>query len=216
MSSLQSRLPVYLIGLPLSIWIVLIGGWVFKLLVVFFMTMAFIEFLSLRSKDSNFILWAFLGICYVCVGLSSLLVLRSIDNELNSYFTLMLFCGVTLNDTFAYIFGSLIGGKKIAPSISPNKTYAGLLGGLIGSIAFILLFHRFVFALSIVDQCIFIFIFSIIGFLGDLLESFLKRQANVKDSSRLLMGHGGALDRVDSLILTSPLTLLYVIGQYLL
>mgnify|MGYP001378098949 CR=1 FL=1 len=215
MSSLQSRLPVYLIGLPLSIWIVLIGGWVFKLLVVFFMTMAFIEFLSLRSKDSNFILWAFLGICYVCVGLSSLLVLRSIDNELNSYFTLMLFCGVTLNDTFAYIFGSLIGGKKIAPSISPNKTYAGLLGGLIGSIAFILLFHRFVFALSIVDQCIFIFIFSIIGFLGDLLESFLKRQANVKDSSRLLMGHGGALDRVDSLILTSPLTLLYVIGQYL-
>ena len=215
MSSLQSRLPVYLIGLPLSIWIVLIGGWTFKLLVVFFMTMAFIEFLSLRSKDSNFIVWVFLGICYVCIGLSSLLVLRSIDNELNSYFTLMLFCGVTLNDTFAYIFGSLIGGKKIAPSISPNKTYAGLLGGLIGSIAFILLFHRFVFALSIVDQCIFIFIFSIIGFLGDLLESFLKRQANVKDSSRLLMGHGGALDRVDSLILTSPLTLLYVIGQYL-
>jgi len=215
MSSFQSRLPVYLIGLPLSIWIVLIGGWTFKLLVVFFMTMAFIEFLSLRSKDSNFIVWAFLGICYVCIGLSSLLVLRSIDNELNSYFTLMLFCGVTLNDTFAYIFGSLIGGKKIAPSISPNKTYAGLLGGLIGSIAFILLFHRFVFALSIVDQCIFIFIFSIIGFLGDLLESFLKRQANVKDSSRLLMGHGGALDRVDSLILTSPLTLLYVIGQYL-
>ena len=215
MSSLQSRLPVYLIGLPLSLWIVLIGGWAFKLLVVFFMTMAFIEFLSLRSKDSNFILWAFLGICYVCVGLSSLLVLRSIDNELNSYFTLMLFCGVTLNDTFAYIFGSLIGGKKIAPSISPNKTYAGLLGGLIGSIAFILLFHRFVFALSIVDQCTFVFIFSIIGFLGDLLESFLKRQANVKDSSRLLMGHGGALDRVDSLILTSPLTLLYVIGQYL-
>ncbi len=215
MSSFQSRLPVYLIGLPLSIWIVLIGGWTFKLLVVFFMTMAFIEFLSLRSKDSNFIVWVFLGICYVCIGLSSLLVLRSIDNELNSYFTLMLFCGVTLNDTFAYIFGSLIGGKKIAPSISPNKTYAGLLGGLIGSIAFILLFHRFVFALSIVDQCIFIFIFSIIGFLGDLLESFLKRQANVKDSSRLLMGHGGALDRVDSLILTSPLTLLYVIGQYL-
>tara|TARA_B100000929_G_scaffold179684_1_gene142314 strand:- start:107 stop:754 length:648 start_codon:yes stop_codon:yes gene_type:complete len=215
MSSLQSRLPVYLIGLPLSLWIVLIGGWAFKLLVVFFMTMAFIEFLSLRSKDSSFIFWIFLGICYVCVGLSSLLVLRSIDNELNSYFTLMLFCGVTLNDTFAYIFGSLIGGKKIAPSISPNKTYAGLLGGLIGSIAFILLFHRFVFALSIVDQCIFVFIFSIVGFLGDLLESFLKRQANVKDSSRLLMGHGGALDRVDSLILTSPLTLLYVIGQYL-
>ena len=137
-------------------------------------------------------------------------------NKKQYYFTLMLFCGVTLNDTFAYIFGSLIGGKKIAPSISPNKTYAGLFGGLIGSIAFILLFDRFVFALSIGDQCIFVLIFSIVGFLGDLFESFLKRQANVKDSSHLLMGHGGALDRVDSLILTSPPTLLYVIGQYLL
>ena len=216
MSSLSSRLPIYFIGFPLAIWIILTGGILFYFFVGFFTIMAFIEFLSLKREDANSVLWWVLGMVYVCLSLSCLFLLRDIDNQLNSYFTLMLFCGVMLNDTFAYIFGNLIGGRKIAPSISPNKTYAGLLGGVIGSTIFTLLFSHYVFSLKMIDILVFIFIFSIVGFFGDLLESYLKRSVNVKDSSNLLMGHGGALDRVDSLILTCPPTLLYVIGQYLL
>ena len=217
MSSLSSRLPIYLIGFPLAIWIILKGGLVFYLFVGFFTIMAFIEFLSLKKEETNTIFWWILGIFYVCLSLSCLFVLRDIDDRLDSYFTLMLFCGVMLNDTFAYIFGNLIGGRKIAPSISPNKTYAGLFGGLVGSTIFILLFDYYSTAtdLKMIDIIVFVFIFSIVGFLGDLLESYLKRSANVKDSSNLLMGHGGVLDRLDSLILTCPPTLLYVIGQYL-
>ena len=216
MSSLSSRLPIYFIGFPLAIWIILTGGILFYFFVGFFTIMAFIEFLSLKREEANSVLWWVLGMVYVCFSLSCLFLLRDIDNQLSSYFTLMLFCGVMLNDTFAYIFGNLIGGRKIAPSISPNKTYAGLLGGVIGSTIFTLLFSHYVFSLKMIDILVFIFIFSIVGFFGDLLESYLKRSVNVKDSSNLLMGHGGALDRVDSLILTSPPTLLYVIGQYLL
>ena len=215
MSSLSSRLPIYFIGFPFAIWIILEGGMLFYLFVGFFTIMAFIEFLSLKREEANSVLWWVLGMVYVCLSLSCLFLLRDIDNQLNSYFTLMLFCGVMLNDTFAYIFGNLIGGRKIAPSISPNKTYAGLLGGVIGSTIFTLLFSHYVFSLKMIDILVFIFIFSIVGFFGDLLESYLKRSVNVKDSSNLLMGHGGALDRVDSLILTCPPTLLYVIGQYL-
>ena len=215
MSSLSSRLPIYFIGFPLAIWIILTGGILFYFFVGFFTIMAFIEFLSLKREEANSVLWWVLGMVYVCLSLSCLFLLRDIDNQLSSYFTLMLFCGVMLNDTFAYIFGNLIGGRKIAPSISPNKTYAGLLGGVIGSTIFTLLFSHYVFSLKMIDILVFIFIFSIVGFFGDLLESYLKRSVNVKDSSNLLMGHGGALDRVDSLILTSPPTLLYVIGQYL-
>ena len=216
MSSLSSRLPIYFVGFPLTIWIILTGGILFYLFVGFFTIMAFIEFLSLKREEANSVLWWVLGMVYVCLSLSCLFLLRDIDNQLSSYFTLMLFCGVMLNDTFAYIFGNLIGGRKIAPSISPNKTYAGLLGGVIGSTIFTLLFSYYVFSLKMIDILIFIFIFSVVGFFGDLLESYLKRSVNVKDSSNLLMGHGGALDRLDSLILTSPPTLLYVIGQYLL
>ena len=215
MSSLSSRLPIYFIGFPLAIWIILKGGILFYLFVGFFTIMAFIEFLSLKREEANSVLWWVLGMVYVCLSLSCLFLLRDIDNQLSSYFTLMLFCGVMLNDTFAYIFGNLIGGRKIAPSISPNKTYAGLLGGVIGSTIFTLLFSHYVFSLKMIDILVFIFIFSVVGFFGDLLESYLKRSVNVKDSSNLLMGHGGALDRVDSLILTCPPTLLYVIGQYL-
>ncbi len=69
-----------------------------------------------------------------------LLVLREIDTLLGSYFTVLLFAGVSVNDSFSYIFGKWIGGKKIAPSMSPNKTYAGLIGGLASSIVFIFLF----------------------------------------------------------------------------
>ena len=216
MSSLSSRLPIYFIGFPLAIWIILTGGILFYFFVGFLTIMAFIEFLSLKREEANSVLWWVLGMVYVCLSLSCLFLLRDIDNQLSSYFTLMLFCGVMLNDTFAYIFGNLIGGRKIAPSISPNKTYAGLLGGVIGSTIFTLLFSHYVFSLKMIDILVFIFIFSVVGFFGDLLESYLKRSVNVKDSSNLLMGHGGALDRVDSLILTSPPTLLYVIGQYLL
>ena len=182
MSSLSSRLPIYFVGFPLTIWIILTGGILFYLFVGFFTIMAFIEFVSLKREEANSVLWWVLGMVYVCLSLSCLFLLRDIDNQLSSYFTLMLFCGVMLNDTFAYIFGNLIGGRKSAPSISPNKTYAGLLGGVIGSTIFTLLFSHYVFSLKMIDILVFIFIFSIVGFFGDLLESYLKRSVNVKDS----------------------------------
>jgi phosphatidate cytidylyltransferase len=176
---------------------------------------AFREFLLLQSKNDNKILWIVFGFFYVLGSLFCLLVLRDIDTLLGSYFTLMLFAGVSVNDSFSYIFGKWIGGKKIAPSMSPNKTYAGLIGGLFSTILFIFLFDKFMFNLTFLDKCLFVIIINIIGFFGDIFESSLKRRVKIKDSSRLLMGHGGMLDRLDSLILTTPVTLFYVIAYYL-
>ena len=196
--------------IPIALFFIFKGSFFF----IFFMSIFFLvtayEWHQMTKKKS----YLYPGLLFLFIS-SYLTYLFRNDNNNEAFLiflTVILTCVST--DIGGYIFGKIFKGPKLI-KISPNKTYAGLLGGLVASIAFILLFHRFVFALSIVDQCIFIFIFSIVGFLGDLLESFFKRQANVKDSSHLLMGHGGALDRVDSLILTSPLTLLYVIGQYL-
>jgi phosphatidate cytidylyltransferase len=215
MSALKSRLAIGLTGFPLVILAVLNGGWIFNCIIVLSALIAFKEFLSLQSKNDNKILWILFGIIYVLGSLFCLLVLRDIDLLLGSYFTLMLFAGVSVNDSFSYIFGKWIGGKKIAPSISPNKTYAGLIGGLVSTIVFILLFDKFLFNLTFLDKWVFIIIINIVGFFGDIFESSLKRRVKIKDSSRLLMGHGGMLDRLDSLILTTPVTLFYVIAYYL-
>jgi len=215
MSALKSRLAIGLTGFPLVVLAILNGGWIFSIIIILAATIAFKEFLALKLSDDNPILWLMFGCVYVLGSLFCLLLLREIDTLLGSYFTVLLFAGVSVNDSFSYIFGKWIGGKKIAPSMSPNKTYAGLIGGLISSIAFICLFDKLVFSLTFVDQCVFVFILNIIGFLGDICESSLKRRAKIKDSSRLLMGHGGMLDRLDSLILTTPVTLFYVIAYYL-
>ncbi|MBX7526450.1 phosphatidate cytidylyltransferase [Qipengyuania sp. 1NDH10] len=115
-------------------------------------------------------------------------------------------------DTFAYFFGRTLGGPKIAPSISPSKTWAGLLGGVVGASAWLALFI-YLAARQVSGPTTMGFELGEIGTIlglgamlataaqaGDFLESWLKRKAGVKDSSRLIPGHGGVFDRTDGMI----------------
>ena len=220
MSSLQSRILIGLVGFPSVIYVILNHILVFNMIVVFCFALAFREFIKIVSKFNNRTYWLFFGTIYIFGSMMSLIYLRSIDSLLSSPFTFLLFAGVMINDSMAFIVGKLFGGPKILPTISPKKTYSGLFGGLIGSIVFIYLcelyfLSGFEFTLTERDQYFLVFVFNIIGFIGDSFESFIKRKANVKDSSGLLLGHGGMLDRLDSLILTTPVTMFYVIAYYL-
>ena len=220
MSSLQSRILIGIIGFPSVIYVILNHILVFNIIVVFCFTLAFKEFIKIVSNFDNRTSWLFFGTIYIFGSMISLIYLRSIDSLLSSPFTFLLFAGVMINDSMAFIVGKTFGGPKILPTISPKKTYSGLFGGLIGSIVFIYLcelyfLSGFEFSLTERDQYFLVFVFNIIGFIGDSFESFIKRKANVKDSSGLLLGHGGMLDRLDSLILTTPVTMFYVIAYYL-
>ena len=220
MSSLQSRILIGLVGFPSVIYVILNHILVFNMIVVFCFVLAFREFIKIVRNFNNRTYWLFFGTIYIFGSMMSLIYLRSIDSLLSSPFTFLLFAGVMINDSMAFIVGKLFGGPKILPTISPKKTYSGLFGGLIGSIVFIYLcelyfLSGFEFSLTERDQYFLVFVFNIIGFIGDSFESFIKRKANVKDSSGLLLGHGGMLDRLDSLILTTPVTMFYVIAYYL-
>lgn len=123
------------------------------------------------------------------------------------FFSLLLI--VLSGDTFAYFFGKIWGKKKIMPAISPNKTFIGAAGGLLGSalaaicmgILFLSQFPLYlIIALSLVTGAI--------SQLGDFFESLLKRVANVKDSGHIMPGHGGILDRVDGLLFGAPILFL--------
>ena len=112
----------------------------------------------------------------------------------------------------AFGFGLKFGKSKILPSISPNKTWVGTIAGLISSLLIMISLYQFNFfkgLLSIYDILIVGLISGIFGQFGDFAESLLKREAKIKDTSNFLMGHGGILDRFDSLTFAAPITLYY-------
>lgn len=113
-------------------------------------------------------------------------------------------------DTFAYIFGNLFGKRKLCPNISPNKTIEGSIGGILGSLVLTLTFAYFMNIKSYLNLSILAIIASISSQMGDLIASKIKRIAKIKDYGKLFPGHGGVLDRFDSIILTAPIIYYYV------
>jgi phosphatidate cytidylyltransferase len=147
--------------------------------------------------------WTFAGVLYVGWLLGYLVSLRGIGDGRNWVFY-ALFCTFG-SDTAAFFIGKAIGRHKLAPSISPGKTWEGSIGGLLGAVgvSFLFLLHTpltLVSALNWWQAVILGLLVSIFGQVGDLVESLFKRNAGVKDSGTLLAGHGGVLDRIDSII----------------
>ena len=124
---------------------------------------------------------------------------------------LMAFALIWTNDIFAYLTGRLLGKHKLFPRISPGKTIEGSLGGLFFTIIAICVFSHFVSWLSIPVAIGVALISVVFGTLGDLCESMLKRQAGVKDSGKLIPGHGGILDRFDSILFSVPFIFVYLL-----
>lgn len=148
---------------------------------------------------------SFFGAAYCGLLLSGVLVIRqSISEPWGGVLVLLLFMSVWANDSFAYLVGSKLGKHKLAPRTSPKKSWEGFFAGLVGSALF-WVFMTFVPGVTMpIPMAIgFGLISGIMGVLGDLAESRIKRNSGVKDSGTLMPGHGGLLDRCDSLFLVS-------------
>ncbi len=129
-------------------------------------------------------------------------------------YIVLLFLGVWGFDTGAYLTGSLFGRRKIVPLVSPSKTWEGLIGGYVVSFVFLLLVNLYlgnIFLYSSVAT--FAIVIATSAFFGDLFESMLKRSVGVKDSGRTIPGHGGVLDRMDSIIVALPVFTLYLMNS---
>ena len=156
-----------------------------------------------REKAFTNWAWTMAGIFYIGWTLSYWIDLRLLDTGRD-----WVFCFISIiiaNDIGAYFIGKKLGKHRMAPSISPHKTWEGAIGGLLCGILVALIFGVILALpktyLHMISLGIFISIFAQIG---DLVESLLKRNAGVKDASKLVPGHGGVLDRCDSLVLTAP------------
>ncbi len=150
----------------------------------------------------------FLGIFLISIfGISSIIFVDTfVEKFISAYLVfLLVILNTAIFDTFAYIVGSNFGRTKIAKEISPNKTYEGLVAGIISSVIYGYLVCIFLNIDLLIIPC---FVMGcLFAFLGDLLISYFKRRSGIKDTGSLLPGHGGVLDRLDSHLLATPLLL---------
>ncbi len=155
--------------------------------------------------------WAALAVPYICLPVATLIILRN-DVVFGLEAVIWILLVVWATDVFAYFAGRSIGGPKLAPRASPNKTWSGLVGGiagaaLVGAVMAAVMNQESVVVLAVVSGLL-----AVIAQIGDIAESAMKRRFNVKDSSNLIPGHGGVMDRVDGVV--TVVALAGAIGWY--
>lgn len=152
----------------------------------------------------------FIAVLFVTFFMSHLLFIREAPH--GSLLVLLLFFMIWVNDTAAYFTGKAIGKRKLYPEISPKKSVEGFAGGFIATIIASVIFSLlFLPGFILLDSILIGILIGIIGPLGDLCESMFKRAYWVKDSGTIIPGHGGILDRLDSILLSSPIMYYFLV-----
>jgi len=198
---------IYYFGLE-KIWLIVLAIFYFTLLVELFR--------DNESATMNVASTAW-GIFYPPLFFSFMILLRELPSELNMEYylggrwVLLMLITIWICDTAAYFVGKAIGKHKLFPRVSPNKTIEGAVAGVVFSFITVYIFHlTYIESLSLGHCLIIALIVGVFSQTGDLIESLFKRDAGVKDSSSLLPGHGGMLDRFDAPTIVAPLVYLYL------
>lgn len=192
------------------------GQWLLEILLSLFFILLLVELFKKKPQPLANISITVFGIVYIAL-FSSFILLRELPGHLNhdynigGWLVIMVFSTIWICDTAAYLWGRKFGKNPFYKRVSPKKTWEGTWAGFITAIlSAIGLRFLFVPSLEIIDSVVIGLIVGILGQLGDLFESLLKRDAEVKDSSAILPGHGGFLDRFDSPLFVGPLVYLYL------
>lgn len=178
----------------------------------------FIPFISViiiselyRKKEEAFrnVAITFLGLVYITIPLSLLTSLVYLNGSYEYAIVLSLFIMMWLNDSMAYLFGVTLGKRRLFPRISPKKSWEGFIGGALSTIALSYFVMPMFLDVDKTDLLMTSVLVVSFGTFGDLAESLFKRSVGVKDSGKILPGHGGVLDRYDSLIFVVPIVWVY-------
>jgi phosphatidate cytidylyltransferase len=179
----------------------MVGGFLATLVLAFLLYLV----ASTRAPATAAVSSTLLGVTWIGFGLGFLLLLRDLP-EHGRLVTFAVVIAVWVGDTVAYLIGRAVGRHKFSPAISPAKTWEGFVAGTVGAIfaVFVALYDDRATFLSIPEALVLGAIVAVAAALGDLFESAFKRDLQVKDSGRLLAGHGGVLDRVDAFLFALP------------
>jgi len=204
-SNLALRVVSSLILAPIALGLTYLGGWPFAIFWTVAAAIVLIEWMMLvigRNPLALFPwsgpqwLWALCGVVYAAALLAATLILRA-DVGLGFAAIVFVFAVVWGSDILAYFVGRAVGGPKLMPRVSPSKTWSGAVGGTLASVVFGVLVAKLAGLENLSMVALVALVLSVASQAGDLLESALKRHFHVKDSSALLPGHGGLMDRLD-------------------
>ena len=208
---LQKRILTSIILIPVSFFFIIQGSFIFILFLSLIFLVTGMEWLKMTKKKD---LLRILGLFFLFLSFFSTIYLRQYVG-LNFFLFLIIVCIFT--DTGGYIFGKIFKGSKLT-KISPKKTYSGVIGSFILSLLFGLTYIKYLGQKSKIlletDPIFIIFLIlfiSLVSQIGDIIISYFKRKAKLKDTGKILPGHGGFLDRIDGILFVMPITYLCVL-----
>ena len=207
-NELIKRLLSSIVLVATSFYAVIIGSYLFNFFILIVLLFSLFEWHRMSFKRNYY----YLGILFLLLSFYSVYILRNDQLTIFDFLIILSIC--ILTDTGGFIFGKFFKGPKLT-KISPNKTYSGLIGSFILPllvISIFILFFKDKFKLEVsfnLNFIIYICIISGISQLGDLVISYFKRLSNIKDTGKIIPGHGGILDRIDGMIFVFPFLLIW-------
>lgn len=188
---------------------------VFTIIILYPLIWFIIELFGNSERPFANVAYNALGIYYIALPLASTCIITYREGAYDPVILLIIFIFVWANDSLAYVFGNLFGKHKLMERISPKKTWEGTIGGVLGTLGFGWLAHYFstIYGfsnLTLQNWMVIAGICAVMSTLGDLAESMMKRNLDVKDTGQLLPGHGGFLDRFDAFLFSMPICAVYV------
>ena len=207
----KKRILSSFILLPIVSYIIIEGDILFNLLLIIILFLSIYEFY--RFKLNKFL--NFSATIYFLLSFYTIFSLRHMNDESALFYFLVVFLTCIGTDIGGFLFGRIIKGPRLT-KVSPNKTYAGVIGAYISSYVIILIFLVFQNNLNLITNSfiLIILLISTVSQLGDLFVSYLKRKAKIKDTGKIIPGHGGILDRIDGMIFAFPFSYLIFINGY--
>lgn len=204
----KKRILSSIILLPMVTFTIIEGSYFFYFLLILTLYISASEWISMTKSNS----YKLIGLIFLLISFYTFYKLRI--NSDNNYTTLILIISIcVLTDIGGFIFGKIFKGPRLS-KISPNKTYAGAIGSLIMTISSIpfFMFYNLLDDNEILASTLFFVIVSVISQTGDLTISYFKRLSNVKDTGKLIPGHGGLLDRIDGIIFAIPFSYILLLS----
>ena len=207
---LMQRLLSSLIIFPILLFVIIKGSYFFYSLIFICFFISVYEWLNM--KISNFIKIS--GILFLLCSFYTIFQMRiTFNNEFWPLLLVLLTC--ILTDIGGFIFGKIIKGPKLT-KLSPNKTFAGVFGSYFLCAIFILLIIKFNFSNDnyLINLVFFVFLISSVSQIGDIIISYFKRISDLKDTGKLIPGHGGLLDRIDGMIFSFPVAYILLLNEF--